>query len=307
MERLGLDAATTTPPADWFPTDDALSRHVDVGGARMHYIEAGTGEPVVFLHGNPTSSYLWRRVIPHVAPYARCIAPDLIGMGYSDKPDIAYRFGDHYAYLERFMDALDLQQATFVAHDWGGSLAFRYSADQPERVKGLAFMEVMLAPLAWSEMPWHSRPGFRLMRTPVVGWGMLSLANLFVDLVLPMATACRLDQRIMERYRRPFRTIASRRPVRQWPREIPLNGQPADNDGLFRRYSRFLQTSPLPKLLCYTEPGALIREPRRRWAQDHLPNLDSRALGQGIHFAPEEHPDPIGRAVADWYATRVAT
>jgi haloalkane dehalogenase len=271
----------------------------------MHYIEAGSGEPVVLLHGNPTSSYLWRHVIPHVAPHARCIAPDLMGMGYSDKPHGAYRFDDHYAYLRAFIDALDLTRVTFVAHDWGGSLAFCYAADHPERVRALAFMEVMLAPLTWAEMPWHFRPGFRLMRTPGIGWLMLSLANLFVNLVLPIATARRLDRLTMARYRAPFRRIASRRPVRQWPCEIPLDGRPADNDAKFLAYSRFLQASRLPKLLCYSEPGALIREPRRRWAQQSLPNLETCCLGKGSHFAPEEHPEAIGRAVTDWYRSQV--
>lgn len=288
--------------SDWLPTPEAVSRYVDIGGGRnMHYVEAGAGEPVVFLHGNPTSSYLWRRVIPYVAPHARCIAPDLIGMGYSDKPAIPYRFTDHYRHLRAFIDALGLGRLTFVGHDWGGSLAFRYLADQPERVRGLAFMEVMLEGLTWAEMPLNFRLGFRLMRTPGLNWLLLGLGNAFVNVVLPMATKTRLSPATMRRYREPFPTIASRLAVRRWPLEVPLDGQPADNAATFRGYTEALNNSRVPKLLCYTEPGAVIRRQRREWAREALPELEMVGVGEGIHFMPEEQPDAVGRAIADWY------
>jgi haloalkane dehalogenase len=292
---------------DWLPTSDAESRYVDIGGGRhIHYIEAGTGDPVVFLHGNPTSSYLWRHVIPHVAPRARCLAPDLIGMGYSDKPDIAYRFGDHYSHIRAFIDALALEGVTFVAHDWGGSLAFRYLAEHPGRVRGLAFMEVMLEGLTWAEMPLDFRLGFRLMRASGFNWALLGLANAFVNAVLPMATRTRLSKATMRRYREPFPTVASRRPVRQWPREVPLNGRPADNAATFRGYTEALRNSRVPKLLCYSEPGAVVRRPRREWAVTALPSLETVYVGEGVHFMPEEHPGEVGRAVADWYSRNIA-
>lgn len=282
-------------------TPNAVSRYVDVGGSRMHYVEAGAGAPMVFLHGNPTSSYLWRGVMPYLTPHARCIAPDLIGMGDSDKPTIRYRFADHYDYLVAFLDALGLDQTTFVVHDWGGSLAFRYFANHPDRVRGLAFMEVMLESLTWREMPWNFRLAFPLMRAPGIGWLILSVANAFVNLVLPLATRRHLDRATMRRYRRAFPTVASRRPVRQWPREIPLNGTPSDNAALFQGYSEFLTATSVPKLLCYTEPGALIGRRRCQWAMAQLPNLTTAYLGEGLHFTPEEHPEAIGEALADWY------
>ncbi len=291
---------------DWLPSGDAVSRRVHVGGGHMHYVAAGEGEPVVFLHGNPTSSYLWRRVIPRVATQARCIAPDLMGMGCSDPPRTGHRFDDHYTYLRAFIDALGLETVTFVGHDWGGSLAFRYLSERPEQVRGLAFMEVMLEALTWAEMPLDFRFGFRLMRTPGVGWLMLSVANLFVNAVLPMATKRRLPAATMRRYRASYPSVASRRAVRQWPCEVPLDGRPADNAATFAAYAQALQQSRIPKLLCYASPGAVIGQRRRQWAEANLPNLTSAYMGEGIHVLPEEHPEAIGDAVASWYQTRVA-
>jgi len=281
------------------------TRHVDVLGSRMAYVDVGEGEPVVFLHGNPTWSYLWRNVLPYLAPHCRCIAPDLMGMGRSAKPDIAYRFFDHYAYLEAFLDALDLDRVTFVAHDWGGSLAFHYLRHHPARVRALAFLEVMLYPLRWAGFPRPFRPGFWLMRTPGVGWLMLSFANLFVELVLPMATRRRLGPEEKARYRRPFRTIASRRPVRQWPCEIPFDGQPADVADAFEAYSAALQSSPVPKLLLYGQPGGVIGPAECDWARAHLPSLETVGVGSGIHFLQEDQPDAIGEALTEWYARAV--
>lgn len=294
-----------TTAREQYSIPNAVSRYVDLGGRRMHYVEAGRGEPVVLLHGNPTSSFLWRGVIPYIAAQARCIAPDLMGMGGSDPPASGYRFEHHYDYLRAFLDALGIGPATFVGHDWGGSLAFRHLVERPDDVRGLAFMEVMLEALTWAEMPLSFRAGFRMMRTPGLGWLLLSVGNVFVNLVLPMATATRLDQAAMQRYRAPFRTIRSRQAVRQWPLEVPLDGKPADNAALFRGYTEALKASPVPKLLCYTQPGAVVGSRRREWAVSELPHLETAYCGEGIHFMPEEHPDAIGRALADWLYRKI--
>lgn len=280
---------------------DYPSQYVDVLGARMHYVEAGTGEPVLFLHGNPTSGYIWRNIIPHVAPHARCIVPDLVGMGRSDKPDIAYRFADHYRYVEGFIEALGLEGVTFVVHDWGSALGFHYFAQRPGNVRALAFMEAILAPARWSEFPADFRLGFRLMRMPLVGWVIVSLLNGFVEQILPRAIVRRLTRAEMDRYREPFPTIASRRPVRQWPREIPLDGRPRDVTGLVRRYNEALQASDLPKLLLYGRPGGIIRQSGVEWCRARLPNLEIVNVGPGIHFLQEDNPHGIGEAVAGWY------
>jgi len=277
------------------------SRFVDVLGSRMHYVEAGEGEPVLFLHGNPTSCYLWRNIIPHVAPLGRCIAPDLIGMGRSARPDIAYRFADHFRYVEAFIEALGLADVTLVLHDWGSALGFHWFARHPERVRALAFMEAILTPLRWSDFPPAFRIGFRLMRAPGVGWLIVSGMNAFVEQVLPRAVVRRLRPEEMAHYRAPFPTMASRRPVRQWPREIPIDGRPADVDAIVRNYGTALKTSPVPKLLVHGRPGGIVRAPMVDWCRRRLPNLVAIDVGPGIHYLQEDAPDAIGRALARWY------
>jgi len=283
------------------------THYVEVLDSRMAYIEQGSGDPVVFIHGNPTWSYLWRNIVPHLAPNARCIAVDLIGMGRSDKPDIAYSFFDHYRYFEAFMDALGLERATLVVHDWGGSIGFNYLRHHPERVRAIAAMEVMLYPLTWAGFPSQFRLGFRLMRTPGIGWLMLSVANLFVEMVLPMATRRYLSQHEKAYYREPYPTIRSRRPVRRWPCEIPFDGRPSEVHAAFEAITAALQASEQPKLLLYGEPGALIDSPALEWARDHLQTLEIAAIGRGIHYLQEDQPEAIGRALADWYQRRVVT
>ena len=280
---------------------DYPSHYVDVLDTRIHYVEAGSGEPVLFLHGNPTWSYLWRNVIPHVAPHARCIAPDLAGMGRSGKPDSAYRFLDHYRYVEGFIERLGLERVTLVVHDWGSALGFHYFARHPGNVRALAFMEAILGPARWSWFPADFRLGFRLMRMPLIGWVIVSVLNGFVEQVLPRAVVRRLGRAEMERYREPFPTVASRRPVRQWPREIPLDGRPRDVTEVARRYNEALQASEVPKLLLYARPGGIIRESAVEWCRCRLPNLETVDVGAGIHFLQEDNPDGIGEAIAAWY------
>ena len=293
------------PDTDWPVEHGLTSRFVEVRNTRMHYVEAGSGAPVLFLHGNPTSSYLWRNVIPHVAPRARCIAPDLIGMGRSDKPDIGYRFVEHYDWIEAFIDALGLDEVTLVVHDWGSALGFHYLANHPARVRGVAFLEAILGPLEWRQFPPDFRVGFRLMRTPGIGWLIVSVMNAFVERILPAATLRRLEPLEMARYRAPFPTIASRRSVRRWPREIPIGGRPADVDAIARRYRDALVASPVPKLLMRAHPGGIVREATARWCREQLPHCEVVDVGRGIHYLQEDEPDAIGRAIADWYTREV--
>lgn len=280
---------------------DLPSHYVDVLDTRMHYVESGCGAPVLFLHGNPTWSYLWRNVIPHVAPHARCIAPDLVGMGRSGKPPVAYRFFDHYTYLEAFIERLGVEDVTLVMHDWGSALGFHYFAEHPGRVRALAFLEAILAPTRWADFPVEFRLGFRVMRAPGAGWIVVSLFNGFVEQVLPRAIVRSLEPEEMARYREPFPTVASRRPVRQWPREIPIEGRPADVVRVVERYNEALQRSDLPKLLLYARPGGIVRESTVAWCRARLPALETVDVGAGIHFLQEDNPHGIGAAIADWY------
>jgi haloalkane dehalogenase len=276
---------------------------VDVHGSRMYYVEEGEGAPVLFLHGNPTSSYLWRNVIPHVSGGARCIAPDLIGMGRSDKPDIDYRFFDHARYLEEFIETLGLGDVVLVLHDWGSGLGFDWARRHAERVRGLAFMEAILMPVpSWDVFPEGARGMFQAFRTPEVGWDLIAKQNVFVEQALPASVVRTLSDEEMDAYRAPFPNEASRKPVWRWPNEIPIEGEPADVAEAVGAYSAWLQETEVPKLLFAATPGALIPAPMVEWARSALPNLEVVDLGEGIHYVQEDHPEEIGRGIARWLA-----
>jgi haloalkane dehalogenase len=276
-------------------------RSVEVLGVRMSCVDEGKGDPIVFLHGNPTWSYLWRNVIPHVQGKGRCIAPDLIGMGRSDKPDIGYRFVDHARYLAAFLDALDLRRVTLVVHDWGSALGFDWAMRHPERVRALAFMEAIVTPVeSWAQFPPAAHEAFKGLRTPGVGEKMVLEDNLFIERILPGAVVRGLTETEMAHYRGPFVEKSSRRPMLAWPREIPIEGAPADVVAIVTKYRDALCRSQLPKLLFAAEPGAVMAAPVVAWCRANLPRLEVVELGKGIHYLQEDHPQAIGRALADW-------
>lgn len=277
------------------------SRFVEVHGSKMHYIDEGEGEPIVFLHGNPTSSYLWRNIIPYLEPHARCIAPDLIGMGKSDRPALGYRFFDHARYVDGFFEAMGLSNVTLVLHDWGSGLGFHYARRHAESIRALAFMEAIVRPASWSAFPRDFKAGFRLMRTPGVGWFMISVMNVFVKQILPQAIVRELSSEEKAYYGAPYRSISSRKPVRQWPCEIPIDGQPTDVHEAVSQYSKWLQTTELPKLLFYGNPGGIIEAKTLAWCRESFPNLETENIGDGIHFVQEDNPHAIGRKLAQWY------
>jgi haloalkane dehalogenase len=287
------------------PASDPFHRHhVDVLGSKMSYVDEGQGDPIVFLHGNPTSSYLWRNVIPHLRARGRCIALDLIGMGASDKPDLAYRFADHARYLAGFLDALRLDRITFVVHDWGSALAFDWAMRNPARVRGLAFMEAILQPVSFASFSPQARELFGGFRTPGVGEKMVLDDNLFIEAVLPFGVMRKLGDEEMQRYRAPFLERASRKPMLAWPREIPIDGEPADVVETVSRYRDALTRSPIPKLMLTVTPGAVLGEEIASWARANLPNLTSVHLGEGRHYVQEDYPHEIGEAIASWMQQR---
>lgn len=278
------------------------SRFVDVHGSNMHYIDEGDGDPILFLHGNPMSSYLWRNIIPHLSGQARCIAPDLIGMGKSDHPNIGYRYDDQYRYLTGFIDALDIRSnLTLVIHDWGSALGFRWANDHPSDVRAIAFMEAMIRTLSLDDMPGSLRMGMRLMRAPGTGWLMISMANLFLRKLVPDLTYATISPEALAHYRSAYETIASRKAIRQWPREIPLDGRPADNSAVVEAYRRWLTQTDIPKLLFYGDEGVAIKDPEVAWCRENLANLDTVDLGNGKHFLQETHPHTIGAELSAWY------
>jgi haloalkane dehalogenase len=296
MENV-VNGSTKTISAD-FPFK---SKYVEIHGSQIHYIDEGSGDPILFLHGNPTSNYLWRNIIPYLIPYGRCIAPDLIGMGKSDKPDLDYRFFDHSKYVEGFIEKLNLSNLTLVLHDWGSGLGFHYAMRHESNIKGIAFMEAMVKPMKWEDFPSGNKVGFKLFRTTGIGWFMLSVMNMFLTQLMPQMIVRKLSETEKAYYGAPFKTIQSRKPVRQWPIEVPIDGQPADVNEMMLTYSQKLQASELPKILFYANPGAIINAPDVEWCKQHLKNLDVVDIGEGLHYVQEDNPHLIGEELAKWY------
>jgi haloalkane dehalogenase len=280
------------------------SRFLEIDGANIHYIEKGAGDPILFLHGNPTSSYLWRNIIPHLTSVGRCIAMDLIGMGKSDKPDMEYRFYDHVKYVEGFIEKMRLENITLVIHDWGSGLGFHYAMRNESNIKGIAFMEAIIMSVpSWDWFPGEMKEIFQAFRTPDVGWDMIVNKNIFIEQILPGGVVRKLTEEEMNYYRSPFLDPASRRPVWQWPNEIPIGREPPDVAEAVDNYSGKLQQSELPKLLFYATPGALLPQLVVDWCQQNLKNLSSVNIGQGLHYLQEDNPHLIGSEIASWYKT----
>jgi haloalkane dehalogenase len=288
-------------------------RDVPVLGTTMAYREAqAKAAPVaLFLHGNPTSSFIWRNIIPHAAPVARCVAPDLIGFGRSGKPAIAYRFADHVRHLDAFLDALGIGSAYLVAQDWGTALAFELAARRPGFVKGLAFMEFIQPMPTWKDFHATAMPSahadaaretFQRFRTPGTGEKMVLDDNVFVEHVLPGSIVRRLSDAEMAAYRAPFPTAESRKPVLALPRELPIGGEPPDVCATLEAALTALRGADYPKLLFTGTPGALVSpELARRFAAS-LKHCHVVQLPSGLHYLQEDHPDAIGHAIAGWIA-----
>jgi haloalkane dehalogenase len=275
-------------------------KRVAVEDSEMSYVDTGgDGLIAVYLHGNPTSSYLWRNVITEVAPVARCLAPDLIGMGDSGESSSGYRFVDHRRYLDAWFDAVVGDEPVFlVIHDWGSGLGFHWARRHPEQVKGIAYMEAVVQPLeSWDEWAEASRKIFRAMRSPA-GEEIILTKNVFVERILPSSIIRKLSDDEMNRYRARFTEPGeSRRPTLTWPRQIPIGGEPRDVHDIVEAYSRWLQASDsLPKLFINADPGIMLTGPQREFAQQ-LPNQEEITV-KGLHFIQEDSPGEIGEAVA---------
>jgi haloalkane dehalogenase len=274
-------------------------------GREMAYVEVGEGDPIVFLHGNPTSSYLWRNVLPHLQSRGRCIAPDLIGMGDSDKlPDsgpTSYRFVEHRRYLDALLDALGVRErVTLVIHDWGSALGFDWANRHREAMKGIAFMEAIVGPQHWDHWDkFGMRSALQALRSEA-GEEMVLRDNFFVEQILPKAIVRALSAEEMAQYRRPFAEPGEgRRPTLTWPREIPIEGEPADVAEIAAAYADWLATSNVPKLWLKSEPGGILAGDALVKFVRGLPALTEMTV-RGIHFVQEDSPDEIGRGIADW-------
>jgi haloalkane dehalogenase len=281
---------------------DVALTQVPVLDSTMAYREAGnpSSPTVLFLHGNPTSSYLWRNVIPLVAPVAHCIAPDLIGFGQSGKPDIEYRFFDQARYLDAFLDKIGISSAYVVAHDWGTGLAFHLAARRPEFIRGLAFMEFIRPMPTWNDFPGDAVEIFKKFRTPGVGENLILNENMFVEQVLPGAIVRRLTEDEMAVYRAPFPTAESRRPTWRFPNDLPIEGEPADVYTVIEEAHRALAQSSYPKLLFAGDPGALVSPAFAESFANGLKNCRLIHIGPGIHYLQEDNPVAIGSTIHEW-------
>jgi haloalkane dehalogenase len=288
-----------------FPYQKKRQRVLD---REMAYVEVGKGDPVVFLHGNPTSSYLWRNVLPHLQSLGRCIAPDLIGMGDSDKlPNSgpgSYRFVEHRRYLDALLEALDVRErVALVIHDWGSALGFDWANRHRKAVKGIAFMEAIVRPQGWDHWDiMNMRPFLQALRSDA-GEKMVLEENFFIEKIVPGAVLRPLTAEEMAEYRRPFaKPGEGRRPTLTWPREIPIEGEPADVNAIVEDYANWLASTDVPKLFIWARPGALLGggenlETVRKWP------AQTEVTVQGIHFVQEDSPDEIGKAIAGWMGT----
>jgi haloalkane dehalogenase len=284
--------------------DISYRKYIPVHGTHMAYVDVGTGDPIVFLHGNPTPSYLWRNIIPYLLPYGRCLAPDYVGMGNSGAaPDGGYRLVDHQRYLDAWFDTLGINNnVILVVHDWGSALGFSWAQRHPDRVKAIVYMEGIVRPFrSWDEWPEATRAFFQGQRSPA-GEDLILQKDLFIEYLLPLRS---IPPEAIEVYRRHYRNPGpSRAPMLTWTRELPIAGEPEDVVTIVESYARWLSTSPVPKLFIDAEPGGFLigaqREFCRAW-----PNQQTVTL-KGAHFLQEEAPDAVGEATARFVARVLA-
>ena len=287
------------------PLDPHLRRSIHVLDTEMSYVDTGIGLPVVFLHGNPTSSFLWRNIIAEVKEVARCLAPDLVGMGRSGRaPSGSYRFTDHSQYLDSWFDEVGLEDnVILVGHDWGSALAFHWANRHRDCVAGIVYMEAIVQSLTWDQWPSAATRIFQGFRSDS-GEGMVLDNNLFVERVLPGSIIRQLTEQEMSVYRRPFLEPGeSRRPTLTWPREIPVDGQPSDVVTIVDEYSAWLSESDIPKLFINADPGAILTGSQREFCRT-WPN-QAEVTVKGVHFVQEDSPDEIGHAIAQWIGSLV--
>jgi haloalkane dehalogenase len=276
------------------------SEYVEVNGSKMHYLEEGSGDPILFLHGVPTSSYLWRNVIPYVKSLGRCIAPDLIGMGKSDKPDIEYTINDHIDYLEKFIETLHLKRMTIVMHGWGSVLGFNYAMNHESNIRGLIFYESYLRALSGDDISLPYQEQLSLLQESEELADIASNGIYFVDKILPQGIMRPLSEKDMSEYRQPYLKDGSGKALDQYVKEMPgLSGKTAV-DKIIADYSKKLTRSQIPKLMLYSIPGFITTMATAMWAKDNLPNIELIEIGEELHYAQESYPSVMGETISVW-------
>ena len=287
---------------DW--RDPHPRKSVLIDGVRMQYVETGQEHkpPVVFLHGNPTSSYLWRNIISHISDSWRCLAPDLVGMGDSERPPNGeFTFADHAHYLDRWFDALNIENAVLVVHDWGSALGFNWAQRNPDKISGLVYMEALVQPLTWKDWPENAKGVFQGMRSEA-GEEMVLQKNIFVERILPASVIRKLTDQEMSIYRKPFVDPGeSRRPTLTWPRQIPVDGEPEDVTAIIQSYGTWLAKSMISKLFINADPGSILVGSQREFCRT-WPNQTEITV-PGLHFIQEDSPKEIGFSIRNFLSS----
>lgn len=278
------------------------SKFVKVLSSKIHYVESGKGDPIVFLHGMPTSSYLWRNIIPGLKMQARCIAPDLIGMGKSSKPNIPYRIFDHIKYMEKFIDTLKLKNITLVMHGFGSIIGLDYAMRHPDKVKAIAFYESYVGPLTWNRLSLPIQHLHKLFHNRKLSQRLIMEDNDLINKIFNSLSLRKLTAKELSYYRAPFIKPKDRRPLWQYISDSPMGHPPKDVTRLISRYMEKLQQSTIPKLMLYAIPGFMTPISTIEWCKTHLKNLTIVDLGEGLHFVQEYNPKLFREAVARWYS-----
>jgi len=277
------------------------SKYTEIDGVKMHYLDEGEGQPFILLHGNSTWSYMWRNIIPHLTKVGRCIAPDLVGFGKSEKIDSDYRYFDHYNYLEKFLDSLELDSFVMVLHDWGGGLGFNYAMSHQDKLKGLAFFETFVRTFdSWDDWPQDLKEGFQAFRDPDVGYDLIVNKNVFMEEILPYGVHRGLTDEEMKMYLEPFKDPASRKPLWVWPKELPIENDPEDVSAVIKNYLAEMRKSQVPKLLFHVQPGAIVPPETVEKCKAEFPNLEDVFLGASGHYVADDFPHEIGEKVVSW-------
>lgn len=276
------------------------SHYASVLGSKIHYIDEGKGDIVILVHGNPTSSYLWRNIIPTLSKTNRVIALDLVGMGKSEKPDIDYKYLDHSKHFNAFIESLDLKNVTLVLHDWGGAIGLNYARKNPDNVKKIAMMEAVTRPASWNEADVVTKILFQKFRDEEEGYELIVEDNYFVEKLLPMMSGRKLSELEMDHYREPYLKESERKPVRVWPQEIPIDETPLENHIDVTKNYEYLKNSDTPVLFIHADPGIIYSKDFVVTLEEDIPRATFVSIGEGLHYLQETQPKKISSIISEW-------
>jgi len=305
LEEKSYYKGYKVPPMEISSTTKYTHEYVDILGSQMAYIDVEEGDPILFLHGQPTSSYLWRNVMPHLDGHGRLIAPDNIGFGKSDQPELDYTFGDQYLYLEASIKKLELKNITLVVHDWGSGMGLHYARLYPDNIKGIVTMEALMAPLlsakTWEDYPKHKAEFSKMIRSEDLGRKTVIEDNWFLEVGVPTSIFRPLDMAAHDEYKKPFPTEKLRIQVYVWPKELPINGEPAETVEVINAYNKWFEETETPWLYLYATSGSQNPPEAADYWEARAKNIQITYIGNGIHYVQEDQPYAIGRAIHDWY------